>query len=216
MKKNLEDFGNRVKKKRNALGLSQEELAYRLGYKTKGSIARIEKGERDLPIDKLKPLANALKTTPAYLMGWEDNTTYNNTKQTNELCLLDNDNTTLIPLYSGIAAGPGFEDVELEEMIPVFNLKNPDNCFAIRVNGDSMEPRVPNGCIAIIRANEEIRNGNIGAFEVNSKTFLKQKLIKKNKLILHSINLSYDDMLISEFDDYREIGRVVQIIVDDF
>ncbi|CAM3111761.1 helix-turn-helix transcriptional regulator [Streptobacillus ratti] len=53
------------------MGLTQEELAQKIDYKTKGSIARIENGERDLPIDKLKLLAKALNTTPEYLVGWE-------------------------------------------------------------------------------------------------------------------------------------------------
>ncbi|WP_072593778.1 helix-turn-helix domain-containing protein [Streptobacillus ratti] len=60
-----------LKKTRINLGLTQEELAQKIDYKTKGSIARIENGERDLPIDKLKLLAKALNTTPEYLVGWE-------------------------------------------------------------------------------------------------------------------------------------------------
>lgn len=71
MATNLKDLGNKVKSARNNLGISQEELANRVGYKTKGSIARIENGERDLPIDKLKLLAKALNTTPEYLVGWD-------------------------------------------------------------------------------------------------------------------------------------------------
>lgn len=71
MATNLKDLGNKVKSARNNLGISQEELANRIGYKTKGSIARIENGERDLPIDKLKLLAKALNTTPEYLVGWD-------------------------------------------------------------------------------------------------------------------------------------------------
>ena len=44
MATNLKDLGNKVKSARNNLGISQEELANRVGYKTKGSIARIENG----------------------------------------------------------------------------------------------------------------------------------------------------------------------------
>ncbi|WP_064580853.1 helix-turn-helix domain-containing protein [Streptobacillus moniliformis] len=71
MATNLKDFGNKIRNTRIYLGLTQEELAKKIGYKTKGSITRLENGERDLPIDKLKLLAKALNTTPEYLLGWD-------------------------------------------------------------------------------------------------------------------------------------------------
>ncbi|WP_064609283.1 helix-turn-helix domain-containing protein [Streptobacillus moniliformis] len=71
MATDLKDFGNKIRNTRIYLGLTQEELAKKIGYKTKGSITRLENGERDLPIDKLKLLAKALNTTPEYLLGWD-------------------------------------------------------------------------------------------------------------------------------------------------
>ena len=66
-------LGEKVKLKREELGLSQEELAEKMNYKSKTSIHKIEVGITDLPLSKVKELAAVLKTTPAYLMGWEDN-----------------------------------------------------------------------------------------------------------------------------------------------
>ena len=65
-------LGEKVKLKREELGLSQEELAEKMNYKSKTSIHKIEVGITDLPLSKVKELAAVLKTTPAYLMGWED------------------------------------------------------------------------------------------------------------------------------------------------
>jgi len=65
-------LGEKVKLKREELGLSQEELAEKMNYKSKTSIHKIEQDITDLPLSKVKELANVLKTTPAYLMGWED------------------------------------------------------------------------------------------------------------------------------------------------
>ena len=62
--------GQKVRKLRNFVGLTQEELAHKLGYKSKTSIAHIEQG-RDHSITILVKLAKMLNTTPAYLMGWE-------------------------------------------------------------------------------------------------------------------------------------------------
>ena len=66
-------LGEKVKLKREELNLSQEELAEKMNYKSKTSIHKIEVGITDLPLSKVKELAAVLNTTPAYLMGWEDN-----------------------------------------------------------------------------------------------------------------------------------------------
>lgn len=66
------DLYSKIKNKRLQLGLSQDDLALKTGYKDRSSIAKIEKGQVDLSISKVEEFAKVLKTTPAYLMGWED------------------------------------------------------------------------------------------------------------------------------------------------
>lgn len=63
----------RVKNLRENKKMSQDELAKKCGYTSRSSISKLEKGEFNLPSDKIILLANALDTTPAYLMGWDDN-----------------------------------------------------------------------------------------------------------------------------------------------
>lgn len=66
------NVGKRIQARRKELNLSVDELAKRLN-KNRTTIYRYEKGDiENLPIDALKPLAEVLKTSPAYLMGWED------------------------------------------------------------------------------------------------------------------------------------------------
>ena len=65
-------IGARIKSKREELSLSQAELAKRIGYTSPTSIAKIEAGKVDLPQSKIIAFADALDTTPAYLMGWEE------------------------------------------------------------------------------------------------------------------------------------------------
>lgn len=76
MSTDLIDFGKKVKEQRKKMGYSQQQLADLLEYTSRSTITKIEKGERDLPIDKLKLLAKALNTTPEHLVGW-DNATKN-------------------------------------------------------------------------------------------------------------------------------------------
>ena len=66
------DLSGRIRQRREQLGLSQEELAARMGYRSKSSITKLEKGINDLPRAKLEELAAALNTTPAWLMGLVD------------------------------------------------------------------------------------------------------------------------------------------------
>lgn len=62
----------RIKQRREALELSQSELAELLGYSDRSTIAKIEKGTNDITQSKIESFAEALHTTPAYLMGWTD------------------------------------------------------------------------------------------------------------------------------------------------
>ena len=66
-------LNERIKQRREALGMSQAELAELLGYSDRSTIAKIEKGTNDITQSKIEAFAKVLHTTPAYLMGWENN-----------------------------------------------------------------------------------------------------------------------------------------------
>lgn len=67
------EIGERIKARREELGMTQEELARKAGYKYRSSINKIELGSQHLPQRKIVEIARALRVTPSYLMGWEDN-----------------------------------------------------------------------------------------------------------------------------------------------
>lgn len=77
------EIGEKIKHRRELLGMSQDELAKKVGYKSRSSINKIETDGRGLPQSKIVAFAKALETTPAYLMGWEQSKEYN-TIQTEE------------------------------------------------------------------------------------------------------------------------------------
>lgn len=68
----MAQIGEKIRRKREELGMTQEELAKKLGYKNKSTIAKIETGINDITQSKVCDFANVLNTTIAYLMGWED------------------------------------------------------------------------------------------------------------------------------------------------
>jgi len=67
------DLYRRIKNRREELNMTQDVLAKKVGYKSRTSIHKIELGMTDLPQSKIMEIADALTTTPEYLMGWTDN-----------------------------------------------------------------------------------------------------------------------------------------------
>lgn len=65
-------IGDRIKKRRMELGMSQETLAKKIGYSSRSSINKIELDIQQLRQSKIKDIATALNTTTSYIMGWED------------------------------------------------------------------------------------------------------------------------------------------------
>ena len=65
-------IGDRIRQRREELGMTQAELAERMGYRSRSSINKIEMGQNDVVQSKVKKFANALDTSVSYLMGWDD------------------------------------------------------------------------------------------------------------------------------------------------
>lgn len=65
-------IGENIARRRKELEWTQEELATRIGYKSKSTINKIELGINDIPQSKIVKFAEVLMTTPAHLMGWDE------------------------------------------------------------------------------------------------------------------------------------------------
>lgn len=63
--------GDRIRKRRLELKLTQEELALKVGYTSRSAIARIESGSNQLRQEMIITFANALNVTPEYILGWD-------------------------------------------------------------------------------------------------------------------------------------------------
>lgn len=65
-------IGERIKARRKELGITQVELAHRLGLKSKSTVCKMETSNDNPTMDSVKEYADALETTVAHLMGWDD------------------------------------------------------------------------------------------------------------------------------------------------
>jgi transcriptional regulator with XRE-family HTH domain len=68
----MQDIMSRMKKRREELDMSYQTLSDKVGI-SKSTLQRYETGYiKNMPVDKLEDIANALQVSPAYLMGWTD------------------------------------------------------------------------------------------------------------------------------------------------
>ena len=156
----------RIRQRREELGMSQEELAARMGYRSKSSITKIEKGINDIPQNKVEDFAAALETTTAWLLGLES-----------EVSAVPAgfeplSRMTQVPLVGSIACGtPITAEQNIERYIGVPADWHAD--FALTCHGDSMAPTIRDGDIVCIRRQPEVEQGEIAAVRVGEEATLK-------------------------------------------
>ncbi len=209
----MADIGKKIRLQREFLGLTQEELAKKLGYKSKTTIAKIENGTNDIVQSKVIEFAKALNTTPAYLMGWEDD---NNTLHLNVVPLTKT-KTKKVPLVGTIACGVPILAVQnIEEYIDMDSEIHAD--FALRCKGDSMiNARIFDGDIVYIKEQPNIENGEIAAVVINNietEATLKRVYIDAEKIRLCAENPLVKDMVFfhEDMNNVRILGKAVAFL----
>lgn len=210
------EIKDRIIKLRLNKGMTQGELAKALNLSA-SSIGMYEQGRRKPSYKLLEKISDYFNVDMDYLMGKSDvkNKYRLENKIASEIDPQNTFNFLNIPLYASISAGYGSCQAEFIEMLPVPGLKpNGTEYFAVRVVGDSMEPKIPDNSIIIIKKDIAIENGEIGAFCFNETSYVKQKRVVNGRLILHSFNLAYEPIVVTEYDDFKEYGKVVKVLID--
>ena len=116
-----------------------------------------------------------------------------------------NRKTSIVVTIKGyVSAGTGEWLEETSEEVE-FSGEVPEHDFAVRVNGDSMLPLFEDKQVIFVKSASEARDGQIIVCRVNSDSYVKK--LSGNKLV--SLNQEYDDILISETDDFKIFGVVV-------
>ena len=205
----MNKIGLRIRKKREQLHLSQDELAERVGYKSRSSINKIEVEGRSVPSAKLKKIADALLTTPGFLMGWEEDTH-----------VIPKESFIQIPLYQSISCGTGaFVDENIEEYIsiPSRMLRRGKEYFANYACGDSMiNQNIYDGDLVIFESCDSIENGQIGTFSLDGEE-ATCKIFKRDPrsglIMLLPANNKYDPIPITpDNTSFRVIGKLALVI----
>jgi len=198
-------IGERIRAARIARGLSVSGLAERIG-KDRSTVYRYETGFiDDVPISVLEPIAAALGTTPAALMGWEPDA-------------LPNFASSILPVYrkrirmlGTIAAGqPIYADEDREIYMVVDCDVKCD--FALKVVGDSMiNARINDGDTVFVREQPDVNDGEIAAVIVDDSATLKRVYHIPGGVNLVAENPKYAPMVFTQENStsVRIIGKVV-------
>lgn len=209
----MSTIGNRIRNRREELGLSQDELGKRLGYKSRSSINKIELDQRNLTQSKIKAIADALETTPFYIMGWDEP---DQKFDEEKLKFFDNlfpITVKKFPLLGNIACGkPIFADEHFEAYVEAgANIKAD---FCLRAKGDSMiGARIQDGDIVFIHKQEMVDDGEIAAVLIDDEATLKRVYYDQENGILQLFaeNPQYKTMRFTgeELDHIRILGKAV-------
>lgn len=180
-------IGDRVKAARENKGYTQDELAHKLGYKSRSSINKIEK-ERDIPRSMIVKLAEILDVTPGYLMGWD------NPVNTNISSVM-NDSFRMVPVFESVSAGFGaYADSCVVDYAPfrIISDTEAQETIAIRVSGDSMSPKIEDGDLIQVHRQDSVDSGSIAVVLLDNEEGLVKKVVYgKDWIELHSINPYY-------------------------
>lgn len=191
------EIGKRIRQRREELGMLQEELAHRLGYKNKTSIAKIESGIQGLRQSKIKAIADALLTTPDYIMGWGGVGKVVEVQR--------------VPLLGRIACGePILAEESFECYVEVGTRIRCD--FCLKAHGDSMvNARIHDGDIVFIRQQDAVDNGEIAAVLIDDEATLKRVFDSADRVILQAENPKYEPLVYigEEKNHVRILGKAV-------
>lgn len=209
-------IGEKIIKRRIELGMSQDELAKKVGYKDRSSIARIESGERDIRQSSVMKFAEALNTTPAWLMDISDSSMPKQKTESNAK-LLPSEYIRMIPCFESASAGFGTDaQNRIIELIPLYivNEQEAAETICIIVRGDSMHPRIEDGDIVQVHKQDTAETGDIVVILDGDEAFVKRFIHGKNGVILESFNPAYPPMKFTkeESNRLRIVGVVKRII----
>lgn len=196
-------IGERIKKRRKELGLTQAELSELIGI-AQQSLQSIESGKIGKP-RKIIALAEALETTPEYLqfgVGELDNA---------EVTKIV---TNKLPLISWVQAG-AWSDISEVSPVDAERFLCPVNCseqsFVLRVQGVSMEPKFNDGDLIFVDPEAECIHGSyvVARLDDDNQATFKQLIIEGNQKFLKAANPNWPEQLIPINGNCTLVGKVI-------
>lgn len=213
-------IGKQILKLRNSRGYTQEDLALKLGV-SKQTVSNWETGLKSPRMGAIQKMAEMFNVNKSFIIdGIEDipassiETIYNQLDPPRKAKVYNfaeyqlkeqNKKPQLTIVIKGyVSAGKGEWLEEATEEVE-YTGEVPPHDFAVKVNGDSMLPLFENGQVIFVKGTSEARDGQIIICKIGSDAFVKK--LSGQKLV--SLNKEYEDIPISDIDDFKIFGVVV-------
>lgn len=207
----MNNLADRIRTRRLELGLTQAELAKRMGYTSRSSINKIESGINDLSHAKLCHMAEALETTPAALMGMDE--------PAPEPIGFPYKPMSRIPILGRIAAGvPLYAEEQIDGYMQT-ELNHGGEYFGLRVSGDSMNAlNINDGNILVVRRQPVVEQNDIAVVLVDGNNATVKQFQQKGDhvmLVPRSTNPIHTVQIYDLHETRIDIlGKVVQNIIN--
>lgn len=201
-------FSQQIKSLRKKNKLSQAELAKQLKV-TQQAIGKWETGKSTPDTDTLKRLAEFFKTSVDFLLGIENTVPENNIPFEVEY----DDSGFGIPVIGTVRAGYNSLAYNDDFGVEYANVKNPEDYFYLIVRGDSMEPRIKDGDLALVHKQPTLNDGDLGVIVYgDNEGTLKKYSRRGDTIILQPFNPDYEAKIISgeDLNNVYIAGRVVE------
>ncbi|OFL40782.1 transcriptional regulator [Staphylococcus sp. HMSC075C08] len=193
-----------IKSRRKELNLTLEQVGDLVGV-GKSTVRKWETGDiENMKRDKIVKLAKALRVSPSYIMGIED-----------EKPQLETIPVKKIPVVSKISAGmPIYTEENLIDYIyfATKNLNSNKEEFGLQVSGDSMDKLFQDGDVVVVEKDSTVENGQLGVVLVNEYNGTVKRIRYNNDqiiLIPESNNPSHYPQVYGKDDEVKIVGRVV-------
>lgn len=197
-------FGINLKKIRQDNGLTQEELAKKINT-SRSNIANYENDKNMPSVDILEKISKVLNCSTDFLLGKNVENKFGKIKY------------YMCPVYGRISAGqPNWAEECIEGRLPLdielLNILNPEECFFLRVNGESMNKLVRNGAYALIRKTDWVENGEVAVVLVNGFDATLKKFSQQGDLIIlepMSTDSSFTTQVYGKDVEIKIIGKYI-------
>lgn len=203
-------FADRLRDARKAKRYSQTEVSRMLGV-TQQAVGKWETGRSTPDPQTVARLAEILDTTADALLGLQQPPTAAPAVGRNAFSRYTE---SLVPVVGTVRAGYGALAFEEDYGKEYASVKDPQNYFYLVVKGDSMEPRISDGDLALVHRQSTLENGDLGVLVYGSdgEGTLKKYIQRGNSVILHPFNPAYEELVIKgeELDHLYIAGKVVE------
>lgn len=201
----MADLQSRLKILRKEFNYTQKDMGKLLDI-TPSAYGFYEQGRNTPTIDILEKMANLFSVSIDYLMGNDD------IRLKNEVKI---DNVVKLPVLGSVRAGVG--GLAVEEVIGyeyAFNIPtDASDYFYLKVKGDSMEPKISEGDLALVKKQCDVESGELAIVLINGDEGVIKKIVKteNHTVELHSFNPYYPVRTFSgaALQDLTIIGKVI-------